>query len=318
MGNRVCELLGIEYPIVQGAMSDVSDAALVSAVAEAGGIGILQTGGAGTTVEWLRNQIRQVKERTSKPFGVNLLMLASNVAEMVDLVCEEKVPVVTTGGGNPAPYMDKLKKHGVKIMCLVPSARVAKKMEAAGADAVIAEGMESGGYIGTLTTMPMVPQVVDAVKIPVIAAGGIADGRGMAAAFALGAEGIQMGPRFLAACECSLPDVVKEAVVASDGSNSIVIGNRIGHPTKQRLLRTEFTDRVWEFEASSDAAIDEYNAMLKGAPGRAVSGDLAHGMLAMGQCAGSIRQEKPVKEILEEIYKEYQDMVKRMNVSLGG
>ena len=318
MENRVCSLLGIEYPIIQGAMSNVSDGLLAAAMAEAGGIGILQTGGARTTEDWLRSQIRMIKERTDKPFGVNLLMLAPNVEQMVDLVCEEGVPVVTTGGGNPAPYIGKLKENGIKVMCLVPSARVAKKMEAAGADAVIAEGMESGGYIGTMTTLPLVLQVVDAVDIPVIAAGGIADGRGMAAAFALGAEGVQMGTRFLAASECTLSKEAKAAVVASDGTNAIVIGNRIGHRAKQRLLRTAFTDEVWELEASKTSEIADYDAFLKGAPERGVGGDLEHGMLSMGQCAGCIHEVKPVKEILQEIDAQFRATINGLYARQGG
>ena len=230
MKSAVTELLGIEYPIFQGGMAWIAESTLAAAVSNAGGLGIIAGGSA--PIDYLREQIRRCKSLTDKPFGVNIMLMSPNAEELAQLVIDEKVPVVTTGAGNPGKYMAAWKEAGVKVVPVIPSVALAVRMERAGADAVIAEGTESGGHIGENTTMCLVPQVVDAVKIPVIAAGGIADGRGIAASFMLGAQGVQVGTRFLASEECQIHPTYKELVVKAKDTDSIVTGRYTGHPCR--------------------------------------------------------------------------------------
>lgn len=241
--SRITKLLNIERPIIQGGMARIADASLASAVSEAGGLGII-TGAAPT--EWVRNEIRKIKEMTDKPFGVNIMLMTPNVEEIIDLVCEEKVSVVTTGAGSPGKYIDKFKENGIKVIPVVASVALAKRMERMGADAVVAEGCESGGHIGNLTTMTLVPQVVDAVSIPVIAAGGIGDGRGFMAAIMLGAEGVQIGTRFLVAKECTVHQNYKNKVLKSNDIDTEVTGRFTGHPV--RVLRNKLSRELLNIE----------------------------------------------------------------------
>ena len=238
MNNSICDLLNIEYPIFQGGMAWVSDSSLAAAVSNAGGLGIIA--GANAPASFVREEIKKAKELTDKPFGVNIMLLSENADELSDIVIEEGVKVVTTGAGNPGKYIEKWKNAGIKVIPVVASVALAKKMEKSGADAIIAEGCEAGGHIGKLTTMVLVPQVVDVVNIPVIAAGGIADGRGIAAAFMLGAKAVQVGTRFLVANECTIHDNYKEAVIKAKDIDTVVTGRATGHPVqviKNKLAR---------------------------------------------------------------------------------
>ena len=240
MNTKITELLGIKYPVLQGGMAWIAESTLASAVSEAGGLGIIAGGSA--PIDYLRDQIRKTKELTSKPFGVNIMLMSPNAEDLAQLVIDEKVPVVTTGAGSPGKFIDGWKNAGVKTIPVVPSVALAKRMVRAGADAIIAEGTESGGHIGENTTMCLVPQVVDAVDVPVIAAGGIADGRGIAASFMLGAQGVQIGTRFLAAEECQIHSTYKELVVKAKDTDSIVTGRSTGHPC--RNVKTKFAKKL--------------------------------------------------------------------------
>ncbi|MFT8349802.1 enoyl-[acyl-carrier-protein] reductase FabK [Clostridium saccharoperbutylacetonicum] len=297
--NRVCDLLEIEYPIFQGAMARIADASLVSAVSEAGGLGIL-TGAAPT--EWVREQIQKTKKLTNKPFGVNIMLMTENADEIADLVCEEKVPVVTTGAGSPGKYMEKWKAHGIKVIPVVASVALAKRMEKAGANAIIAEGTESGGHVGQLTTMALVPQVVDSVNIPVIAAGGIGDGRGVAASFMLGAEAIQVGTRFLVAKECTIHQNYKNKVLSAKDIDTEVTGRATGHPV--RVLRNKLARNFLKLEKEG-ASIEELEKLGVGALKKAVvDGDIDNGSLMSGQIAGLINREQTCKEMIIELFDE--------------
>lgn len=303
--NRVCEVLGIKYPIVQGGMAWIADASLAAAVSEAGGLGII-TGTA--PIEWIRTEIRKVKKLTDKPFGVNVMLMAPHAADVAKLVCEEKVPVVTTGAGSPGKYMEMWKENGVKVVPVVASVALARRMEKLGADAVVAEGCESGGHIGSLTTMALVPQVVDALDIPVLAAGGIADGRGMAASFMLGAEGVQMGTRFLVAKECTVHENYKEKVLKAKDIDSEVTGTSTGHPV--RCLRNKMT-RVYKKLENEGASAEKLEELGTGALRKAVvEGDIDNGSVMAGQIAGLVNKEQTAKEIIEEIMKEFESKVK--------
>lgn len=242
MKTRICDMLGIKYPIFQGAMAWIADASLASAVSNAGGLGIIAAGNAPADV--VREEIRKCKELTDKPFGVNIMLLSPYVDDIVDLVCEEGIKVVTTGAGNPSKFMDKFKENNICLIPVVPSVAQAKKMEKIGASAVIAEGMESGGHIGKLTTMALVPQVVDAVTIPVLAAGGIADGRGMAAGFMLGAEGVQIGTRFLVATECTVHENYKAKILKANDIATVITGNITGHPV--RVIKNKLSNAFFK------------------------------------------------------------------------
>lgn len=303
--NRVCELLKIEYPIFQGGMARIADASLAAAVSEAGGLGII-TGAAPT--EWVREQIREAKKITDKPFGVNIMLMSENAEEIADLVCEEGIKVVTTGAGSPGKYMAKWKEHDIKVIPVVASVALAKRMEKSGADAIIAEGTESGGHVGQLTTMALVPQVVDAVSIPVIAAGGIGDGRGVAASFMLGSEGIQIGTRFLVAKECTVHQNYKDKVLKAKDIDTEVTGRPTGHPV--RVLRNKLSRTYIKMEKDG-ASLDELEQLGVGALRKAVvDGDVDNGSVMSGQIAGLVNKEQTAKEIIEELFTEAKERFK--------
>lgn len=297
MKSRVAELLEIQYPIIQGGMAWVAEYNLASAVSNAGGLGII--GAASAPAEIVREQIIKCKAMTNRPFGVNIMLLNPNADEVAQIVVEEGVKVVTTGAGNPAKYMHMWKEAGVKVIPVVASVAMAKMMERAGADAVVAEGMESGGHIGQTTTMALVPQIADAVSIPVIAAGGIADGRGMAAAFMLGAEGVQMGTRFVAAKESIVHENYKQKIIRAKDIDSTITGSSTGHPV--RCLRNQMTREYQEMEKQG-VDFMELEKLTLGSLRRAViDGDTAGGTLMAGQIAGLVRSQDSCKEIINEI-----------------
>ena len=299
MKTQITQLLGIEYPIFQGGMAWIAESTLAAAVSNAGGLGIIAGGSA--PIDYLREQIRRCKSLTDKPFGVNIMLMSPNAGELAQLVIDEKVPVVTTGAGNPGKFMAAWKEAGVKVVPVVPSVALAVRMERAGADAVIAEGTESGGHIGENTTMCLVPQVADAVSIPVIAAGGIADGRGVAASFMLGAQGVQVGTRFLAAEECQIHPTYKELVVKAKDTDSIVTGRYTGHPC--RNVRTKFTKKLASGEKDGSLTPDEFEQLTLGSLRKAVQdGNLEEGSFLCGAIAGMIKDIKPAKEIIEEMF----------------
>lgn len=303
----LCDLLGIKHPIIQGGMAWVATAELVSAVSEAGGLGILGAGNA--PPDYVRDQIRKVRERTDKPFGVNVPMFSPYVSEVVKVCIEEKVPVMTTGGGNPAPFIGPLKEAGIIVIPVVASVALAKRLERLGVDALVAEGMESGGHIGDVATMPLVPQVVDAVKIPVIAAGGIADGRGLAAALALGAVGVQMGTRFICTEECIAHPVYKEQIVKAHDRATMVTGYSLGHPV--RALKNPMVHRFQELEKKG-ASEEEIIAFGTGALRKAVlEGDWENGSFMAGQSCGLIHDIVPVKVLIERIVAEAEEILTR-------
>ena len=297
--NRVCEILGTEYPIIQGAMARIATAELAGAVSNGGGLGIIAAGGA--PVEWVKEQIDKCRSITDKPFGVNIMLLADNVDELVDLLIEEKVAVVTTGAGNPGKYIPRFKEAGIKVIPVVANVTLAKRVQRAGADAVVAEGCEAGGHIGETTTMAMIPQMVDALDIPVIAAGGIADGRGLAAAYMLGAEGVQVGTRFLVAEECIVSQPYKEMVLKAKDSSTVATGRFTGHPV--RVLKNKLSRQMLELEKTQD--LEEFERLGTGALSRAVlQGDVEHGSVMSGQVAGLVNKEQPAAEIIREMFEE--------------
>ena len=307
MKSRVCELLNIEYPIFQGAMARIADASLAAAVSEAGGLGIIAGGTA--PVDYIRNEVRKVKEMTEKPFGVNIMLLSPNAEEIAKMVCEEGVKVVTTGAGTPGKYMSMWKEHGIKVIPVVPSVAIAKRMVRSGADAVVAEGTEAGGHVGELTTMALVPQVVDAVDVPVIAAGGIADGRGISAAFMLGAEGVQVGTRFLAAYECNIHQNYKQKVLNAKDIDTVVTGRSTGHPV--RILKNKLARKYMELEAKN-APLDEIEQLGVGALARAVvEGDVDYGSVMAGQIAALVNKEQSCKEIIHEMFTEAEKLLNK-------
>ena len=298
--NVITELLNIKYPIIQGGMAWIADASLAVGVSEAGGLGIIS--GVGPT-EVVRAQIRKAKELTDKPFGVNVMLMQDNADEIAHLVCGEKVPVVTTGAGSPGKYIEMWKSHGIKVIPVVPSVAIAKRMEKFGADAVIAEGMESGGHIGQTTTMSLVPQVVDEVNIPVIAAGGIGDGRGIAASFMLGAVGVQMGTRFLVSNECNVHKNYKEKVLKAKDIETEVTGTSTSHPV--RVLRNKLTREYIKIEKSNSNS-EKLESLTRGALRKAViEGDTENGSVMAGQIAGLVKKEQSCKEIIEELMTEF-------------
>ena len=307
--TEICDILGIRYPIIQGGMAWVSDAELAAAVSEAGGLGIIAAGNA--PADWVEQEIVKAKKLTGKPFGVNIMLLSPYVDDVVDVVVKYGVKVITTGAGSPGKYMDKFKSIGAKVIPVVASVALAKRMESAGVDAVIAEGMESGGHIGELTTMTLVPQVVDAVKIPVIAAGGIADGRGLVAAFALGARGVQMGTRFVASKECTIAQTYKEAIVKAKDRDTVVTGRATGHPV--RILKNKLAREFLKLE-SSGASVEELEKFGEGRLRLAArEGDVVNGSVMAGQISGLIKDIKPVKDIIEDIVKEANEVLKNIN-----
>lgn len=295
--TKLCELLEIEYPIIQGGMAWVAYAELAAAVSEAGGLGVIGAGHA--PAEWVREQIRIVKERTSKPFGVNVMLMSSFVKEVMEVVVQERVRVVTTGAGNPGVYMSALKEAGSKVIPVVASVALAQRLTRLGIDAIIAEGMESGGHVGELTTMALVPQVVDAIKVPVIAAGGIFDGRGLVAALSLGAVGVQMGTRFMSAAECPIHPAIKEQLIKAKDRDTVVTGRSTGHPV--RVLRNKLTRQFEEMEKQGvDPA--ELEKLGVGKMRSAMQdGDIEYGSLMAGQVAGMVKQIQPAREIIQDI-----------------
>lgn len=297
MKTRITELLGIEYPVIQGGMAWVAEHQLAAAVSNAGGLGIIGAGGA--PADFVREQIRKAKEVTDKPFGVNVMLMNPEADAIAQVIAEEGVKVVTTGAGNPSKYMDMWKRAGVKVIPVVASVAMAKLMERGGADAVVAEGMESGGHIGSTTTMALVPQVADAVNIPVIAAGGIADGRGMAAAFMLGAEAVQIGTRFVAASECVVHENYKQQLIKAKDIDSAVTGMSTGHPV--RSIRNKMTKEYLRMEKEG-AELMELEKLTLGSLRKAVvEGDVVNGTVMAGQIAGLVKREQPCKEIITEI-----------------
>ncbi|MBQ7266121.1 MAG: enoyl-[Firmicutes bacterium] len=311
METRLCKMLGIKYPIFQGAMAWIADASLASAVSNAGGLGIIAAGNAPADV--VEKEIKECKKLTDKPFGVNIMLLSPFVDDIVELVCREGIKVVTTGAGNPSKYMDKFKEHDICLIPVVPSVAQAKKMEKIGASAVIAEGMESGGHIGKLTTMALVPQVVDAVTIPVLAAGGIADGRGMAAGFMLGAEGVQIGTRFLVANECTVHENYKNKILKANDLSTVITGNITGHPV--RVIKNKLTNAFLQAEkeemAKDTPDLARFDLLGRGALQKSVKeGDIDNGSVMSGQIAGMVNKEQSCSEIIEEIMQEFNALVK--------
>lgn len=305
MQTRVSKLLGTKYPVIQGGMAWVAEYHLAAAVSNAGGLGII--GAASAPPEVVREQIRETKKLTDKPFGVNVMLLNPNAAEVAQIVIEEGVKVVTTGAGNPAKFMDAWKAAGVVVIPVVASVAMAKMMERGGADAVVAEGMESGGHIGSQTTMTLVPQIVDAVSIPVIAAGGIADGRGIAASMMLGAEGVQMGTRFVVAKESIVHANYKERVIKAKDIDSEVTGMSTGHPI--RVLRNQMSREYLKMEKAG-ASFEELEHLTLGSLRKAVmDGDVVNGSLMAGQCAGLVKKEQSCEEIIEEIMAEAEKLL---------
>ncbi|RBP41129.1 enoyl-[acyl-carrier-protein] reductase FabK [Garciella nitratireducens] len=312
MDNVLCNLLNIQYPIIQGGMAWVATAELAAAVSEAGGLGIIGAGNAPGTI--VREQIKKAKELTDKPFGVNIMLLSPFVEDVVEVIIDEKVAVVTTGAGNPGKYISRLHKADIKVIPVVPSVALAKRMERDHADAVIAEGTEAGGHIGELTTMALVPQIVDAVSIPVIAAGGIGDGRGVIAALALGAVGVQMGTRFICAEECTVHDRYKNYILKAKDRDAIVTGRSTGHPV--RVLKNKLT-KQYEFLEKHQASAEELEKLGTGKLKNAViDGDIENGSVMAGQIAGLITKIQPAKEIIEEIMNEVQKNMQRLNFIL--
>ncbi|MDF2545739.1 MAG: fabK [Anaerosolibacter sp.] len=298
--SRICSLLDIQYPIIQGGMAWVATAELAAAVSNAGGLGIIAAGNAPAAI--IKNEIEKVKKLTTKPYGVNVMLLSPFVDEIMALIVEERVPVITTGAGNPGKYMPTLKAIGTKVIPVVPSVALAQRMERIGADAVIAEGTEAGGHIGELTTMVLVPQVADAVSIPVIAAGGIADGRGLLAGLALGAEGIQVGTRFICAEECIAHDRYKDAVLKAKDRDTVVTGRSTGHPV--RIVKNKLSKEFEKLEKSG--ANPELLENLGAGRLRlsVVEGDVDQGSVMAGQIAGLVKEIKSCKEIVEEMVEE--------------
>lgn len=300
MNSRICKILGIEYPIIQGGMAWVSTAELAAAVSNSGGLGIIAAGNA--PAEVIGKEIEKIKKLTDKPYGINVMLLSPYVDEIMDIVLREKVPVVTTGAGNPGKYIGMLKEINTKIIPVVPSVALAKRVEKAGVDAIIVEGTEAGGHIGELTTMALVPQVVDAVDIPVIAAGGIADGRGMMAAFALGAEGVQIGTRFICSNECNIHEDYKLSVLKAKDRDTIVTGRSTGHPV--RVIKNKFSKEFQKLEKST-TDIEELEKLGAGKLKLSVvDGDIDNGSVMAGQIAGLVKEIKSCKEIIEDMVKQ--------------
>ena len=306
---NVCEILGTEYPIIQGAMARIAECNLAAAVSNGGGLGIIAAGG--QSAEWLREEIKKTREMTDKPFGVNIMLLADNVEELIQVVCEEKVPVVTTGAGNPGKYIARMKEHGIKVIPVVANVALAMRVARAGADAVVAEGTEAGGHIGETTTMALVPQMADAVDIPVIAAGGIADGRGVAAAYMLGARGVQVGTRFLVANECILAQGYKDAIIKAKDSSTVATGRSTGHPV--RIIKNKLAKKILTLE-SQNAPEEEINQLCTGTLAAAVrDGDADNGNIMSGQIAGLVKKEQSAAEIIEEMFKEAEKVYEDRN-----
>lgn len=297
MKSRICEMLGIQYPVIQGGMAWVADASLAAAVSNAGGLGLISSINAGT--EAVRNEIRKCRELTDKPFGVNIMLQAPNAGEIAQMVVEEGVKILTTGAGSPAQYMTMWKEAGIKVIPVIASVALALKMQQAGADAVVAEGAESGGHVGELHTMPLVPQVVDALDIPVIAAGGICDGRGAAAAFMLGADAVQVGTRFLCAEECNVHAEYKDKILKATDISTMLTGKALGHPV--RSLKTPFSKSLAKMEADPSVTPEDIMTFGTGALRKAVQEGDRNGSYMAGECAGMVRKIEPARSIVEDL-----------------
>lgn len=305
----LCDLLGIQYPILQGGMAWVATAELAAAVSNAGGLGIIGSGN--SPPEWVRDQMRATRERTDRPFGVNVMLMSPHAREVLEVVAQEHVAVVTTGAGNPGQYIAGLKEAGVKVIPVVASVALSRRLERQGVDALIAEGMESGGHIGEIATMPLVPQVVEAVQIPVIAAGGIATGRGLVAALALGAVGIQMGTRFVCSVECIAHPNFKQRIVEARDRATVVTGTPTGHPV--RCLENRLAKRFLALEKSG-APPEELEKLGTGkAYEGLIQGDTEEGSLMAGQIAGLIKDIKPVSDIIREIMAEAEEVLLQLS-----
>ncbi|MDR1067615.1 MAG: enoyl-[acyl-carrier-protein] reductase FabK, partial [Clostridiales Family XIII bacterium] len=302
--NEICELLAVRYPVIQGGMAWVADHHIAAAVSNGGGFGLIAAGNA--DAEFVRGEIAKARELTDKPFGVNIMLLNPAVCEIMAMVAEEKVAAVTTGAGNPGKYVAGLKAAGVKVMPVVASVALAVRMERAGADAVIAEGTEAGGHIGEITTMVLTPQVADAVSIPTICAGGVADGRGVAAAFMLGAKGVQVGTRFLAAKECNIAQEYKDMILKAKDTDTVATGRSTGHPV--RILKNRMAKEVLRLEKNGIDP-EEFEKRLAGTLRMAVrDGDVVHGSVMAGQSAGLVAKEQTAAEIISEMFKEAGDI----------
>ncbi|HSK48662.1 MAG TPA: enoyl-[acyl-carrier-protein] reductase FabK [Coriobacteriia bacterium] len=311
--TRLTSLLGIEHPIIQGGMAWTATAELAGAVSNAGGLGIIGAGHMPTDL--LREQIRNAKALTDKPFGVNLMLMTPHIDELVQLVLDEHVPVVTTGAGNPGKYIDALKAQGIKVLPIAPSMALAKRLESIGADAIIGEGMEAGGHIGELTTMVLIPQLVDAVSVPIVAAGGIADGRGVAAAFALGAQGVQVGTRFMCAEECTIHPAVKAQVVKAKDRDTVVTGRSTGHPV--RVLKNKLSRKIMELDR--DNRPEEIETLGSGKLALAMrQGDTEMGSVMAGQAAALVCEIQPAHVIVEEMMREAEEAMKKLGSISSG
>ncbi|MBU4227799.1 MAG: enoyl-[acyl-carrier-protein] reductase FabK [Candidatus Atribacteria bacterium] len=301
----ICKLLGIKYPLIQGGMAWIADAELASAVSNAGALGVIAAGYA--PGEWIREEIRKTRRLTEKPFGLNIMLLNPNADEIARIAVDEGVKVVITGAGNPGKYVQMWKENNILVFPVVPSVALAVRMERAGADAVIAEGGEAGGHVGELTTMSLIPQVTDAINIPVLAAGGIADGRGLAAAWMLGASGIQIGTRFLVAYECNVHKNYKQKILAAKDTSTIVTGRPTGHPV--RIIKNRLARDFQQLE-KRNASLEEYEELGKGSLYRSArEGDMDYGSIMAGQSAGLVKKEQSCKEIIEEIFLEAEKII---------
>lgn len=309
MKTEITDLLKIKYPIIQGGMAWVAEYHLAAAVSEAGGLGLI--GAANAPAEWVREQIREVRRRTDKPFGVNIMLMSPSADEVAKIIVEEQIPVVTTGAGNPEKYMTMWKEAGTKVIPVVASVAMAKRMERCGADAVVAEGTEAGGHIGENTTMVLIPQIVDAVSIPVIAAGGIADGRGIAAALMLGAKAVQIGTHFVVTKESQVHDNYKKAILKAKDIDSKVTGRTTGHPV--RALRNQMTKDYLKLE-NEGASPEELEMLTLGGLRKAVvDGDVVHGSVMAGQIAGLVKEELTCQELIQKLVKETDTLMRGTN-----
>lgn len=306
----ITKLLGIKYPVFQGAMAQIARYQLASAVSNAGGLGIIASGG--MSPEQLREEIVNCKKHTDKPFAVNLMLMMHNIDEIIDVVIEEGVGIVTTGAGTPRKYMPKLKEAGIKVIPVIPSVKAAKKMEELGCDAVVVEGMEAGGHVGESTTMALLPQVTSAVNIPVIAAGGIADGRGVAAAYCLGASGVQMGTVFLATDECPVSENYKNAILEAVDTSTTLTGTKFGAPV--RGIKNELTKRYHELEEKSSTLMELEELTLGSLRKAAYEGDVENGSIMSGQIAGLVNEIRPVKDVIEGIFEEAQKVLEETKI----
>lgn len=301
----ICELLGIKYPLIQGGMAWIADAELASSVSNAGALGVVAAGYA--PGEWVREEIRKTKKLTKKPFGLNIMLLNPNADEIARMAVQERVKVVITGAGNPGKYIEMWKENNILVFPVIPSVALALRMERAGADAVIAEGGEAGGHVGELTTMSLIPQVADAINIPVLAAGGIADGRGLAAAWMLGASGFQIGTRFLVAYECNIHKNYKQKILNAKDTSTIVTGRPTGHPV--RIIKNRLARDFQQLD-KRNASLEEYEELGKNSLCRAArEGDMDYGSIMAGQSAGLVKKEQTCKEIIEEIFLEAKKII---------